>query len=79
MKTFKTSDIQLATYLKINGFRITNVVVGTKGRGIFTFENINRAFIFDFNQKTALVEPIEFSNQMKLLINLIRSKGEICQ
>lgn len=41
MKTFQTHDIYLSSALKINGFRLIDLIRDEKGRGIFVFEDRN--------------------------------------
>jgi len=41
MQTFQTTDLYLASALKINGFRLIDLERDEKGRGVFFFEERN--------------------------------------
>ena len=52
--------------LKVKGVKIINIEVKDK-RGVFTFENVIREYIIDFNNGAAAVEPSEYANKMSQL------------
>lgn len=39
MKTFHTTDLYLASALKIHGFRLIDLMKDERGRGLFVFED----------------------------------------
>lgn len=63
---YTTSHIPLAAYLKVKGMKIINIEVKEK-RGVFTFENVVRELIIDFNNGSASIEPGEYAEKMSQL------------
>ena len=63
---YTTTHVPLAAYLKVKGARIVNIEIKDK-RGTFTFENVNRDLIIDFNNGSAVVEPGEYASKMSHL------------
>lgn len=63
---YTTSHVPLAAYLKVKGVKIINIVI-TDRRGTFTFVDVDRNYIIDFNNGEALVEPGEYSAKMSQL------------
>jgi len=66
LENYTTSHVPLAAYLKVKGVRIINICVKEK-RGVFSFENVPREFIIDFNNGAANVEPAEYADKMSQL------------
>ena len=66
LEQYVTSHVPLAAYLKVKGVKIINIEVKDK-RGVFTFENVIREYIIDFNNGEATVEPSEYANKMSQL------------
>lgn len=66
LEQYVTSHVPLAAYLKVKGVKIINIEVKDK-RGVFTFENVIREYIIDFNNGEAAVEPAEYANKMSQL------------
>lgn len=63
---YTTSHIPLAAFLKVRHVRIININVIDR-RGVFTFENVPRELIIEFNNGEALVEPAEYADKMSQL------------
>lgn len=71
IKTFKTSDINLASCLKLKNYNLTSIeVVGSKGT--FIFENVDQDFVNEYNLGKVLVEPVTFNNTIKQLTTSVR-------
>ncbi len=74
-KTFKTSDLHLATALKLHGFKLITVNKDFQsGRGIFIFEDESRrpVFVQDFFEGSlqgSLKKYISMWADLKALIN----------
>lgn len=66
LDTYITSHVPLAAYLKVKGARIINIEVKER-RGVFTFENVDRDLIINFNNGDALVEPGDYATRMSQL------------
>lgn len=62
----ETSDIVLASTLKIKGFRLERIEKDGK-RGIFCFADVDVQILNEYNLGQTLVEPIEFNNAIKAL------------
>lgn len=69
---YKTSDIVLASCLKINGFILDTIELDSTGKGTFVFTGVNDEFIHDFDLGKVLVEPIGFNNTLKQLTTSVR-------
>ena len=63
---YTTSHVPLAAYLKVKGVRIINIMVKDR-RGCFTFADVNRDLVIDFNNGAASVEPAEYADKMSQL------------
>jgi len=69
---YKTSDIVLASCLKINGFELDTIEIDSSGRGTFVFINTTPEFIQQFDLGKLLVEPVAFNNTLKQLTTSVR-------
>jgi hypothetical protein len=68
---YKTSDIVLASYLRLSGHEITRIEkVGLKGTFVFT--NIDDELIQAYDFGRAKVEPVAFNNTIKSLTTAVR-------
>jgi hypothetical protein len=68
---YKTSDIVLASYLRLSGNEITRIEkVGMKGTFVFT--NIDDDLIQAYDFGRARVEPVAFNNTIKSLTTAVR-------
>lgn len=63
---YTTSHVPLAAYLKVCGTKIVNIEVKDR-RGVFTFENVDRDLIINFNNGAAMTEPGEYADKMSQL------------
>lgn len=72
---YKTTDIVLASYLRITGYSMdTPEIVGNKGT--FIFKHVDQLVIDNFLCGNAKVEPVQFNNILRSLTVLIRRKIE---
>lgn len=69
---YRTSDIVLASCLKINGFELETIDVDSHGRGTFVFINTTSEFIQQFDLGKLSVEPVAFNNTLKQLTTSVR-------
>lgn len=69
---YKTSDIVLASCLKINGFPLDTIELDSTGKGTFVFNDVTDEFIHSFDLGKVLVEPISFNNTLKQLTTSVR-------
>lgn len=68
---YKTSDIVLASYLRLSGIEIARIEkVGMKGT--FVFENVDDELIQSYDFGRARVEPVAFNNAIKSLTTAVR-------
>lgn len=68
---YKTSDIVLASYLRLNGYEILRIEkAGLKGT--FVFENVSDDHIQEYDFGRARVEPVAFNNAIKSLTTAVR-------
>jgi len=71
MESFKTSDIVLASVLRLNDIELINIeVLGNKGTFIFT--NVDPEFLTQYDLGKASVEPVAFNNMIKQLTTSVR-------
>lgn len=66
LDTYTTNHVPLAAYLKVKGVRIINIEVKDR-KGYFTFENVNRDYVIEFNNGEASVEPADYATRMSQL------------
>ena len=71
MLDYKTSDIVLAAFLKINGCDMDRIEKQGQ-RGTFVFKNVDPALVSDYDLGKARVEPIIFNNTIKQLTTSVR-------
>lgn len=72
---YKTSHIPLATYLKISGVAIVNVSCANH-RATYTFSNVPRELIIEFNAGRATVEPARYASEMSHLTQTAKRLSE---
>jgi len=75
---YKTTDIVLATCLKMQGYKIEKITVEGR-RGTFIFVDIDQSALDEFNYDGVRVEPKEFHNCVRNLtgtINRMITNGE---
>jgi hypothetical protein len=69
---YKTSDIVLASCLKIQGFVLDTIDVDSNGRGTFIFDAVEDSFLHNFDLGKVMVEPVTFNNTIKQLTTSVR-------
>lgn len=62
---FRTSEIQLATYLRYIGITVQAVIKVSDYRAEFLFHNVDRSTLDDFNADKATVEPKMYASIMR--------------
>ena len=68
---FRTTDIVLAAFLRLNGCSMLTIdKVGQ--RGTFVFVNVSDDLIKTYDLGNALVEPVAFNNMIKMLTTSVR-------
>lgn len=67
IKVFRTSDMPLVAYLRCKGFCILELKKVTQFKVEFSFENVDRDMVTEFNSGNASVEPIQFAGMMRHL------------
>lgn len=68
---YKTTDIILAAYLRLNECIMLGIEkVGQ--RGTFIFENVHEDLIRTYDLGQAFVEPVAFNNMVKQLTTSVR-------
>lgn len=74
MQVYSTTDIVLAAYLKVKGFRIQKIdKSGTMGT--FYFDGVDDDVLNEFHLGQSLVEPVAFNNAVKFLTTSVRRMG----
>ena len=71
MTQFRTPDIVLASFLRLNGCQMTGIEKQGQ-KGTFVFEDVSDELIQDFDLGKALVEPVSFNNMIKQLTTSVR-------
>lgn len=69
---YKTSDIVLASCLKLNQYKLKTIVIEATGKGVFVFENVDDDFLQKYNLGQVLVEPVIFNNTIRQLTTSVR-------
>lgn len=70
-KEYRTTDIVLAASLRVHNFKMTLIEV-TGNRGTFIFENVDDAFLTQYDLSKCSVEPVAFNNAIKQLTTSVR-------
>jgi hypothetical protein len=71
MVEYKTSDIVLAAFLKINGCDIQRIEKQGQ-KGTFVFSNVSLDLVSDYDLGKARVEPVVFNNTIKQLTTSVK-------
>jgi hypothetical protein len=71
LRHHETSDIVLAAYLKVKGFKLDKIEK-QGNRGIFFFADVDVDNLNEFNLGQASVEPVLFNNAIKALTTATR-------
>jgi hypothetical protein len=71
---FRTTDLALAAYLTINGYRVCRTEVDAHGKGTFIISDQpdRPTRVLEFFNRRAEVEPLAFLDQVKTLKALLR-------
>jgi hypothetical protein len=69
---YKTTDIVLAAYLKLNNCALVNIEKNMQ-QGTFVFVNVPVDYIKTYQLGNAIVEPRMFNNMIKHLSNSVRT------
>lgn len=68
---YKTSDIVLAAYLKLNGCQMLGIEKQGQ-KGTFVYEHVSTELITTYDLGKAQVEPVAFNNAIKQLTTSVR-------
>lgn len=68
---YKTTDIVLAAFLKLNGQQIVEIEKQGQ-KGTFVFTNVDETLIRTYDLSQALVEPVALNNTIKQLTTSVR-------
>ena len=68
---YKTSDIVLAAFLRLNGCKMLEIEKQGQ-KGTFVFESVNDSLIRDYDLGKGAVEPVAFNNAIKSLTTSVR-------
>lgn len=71
MIIFKTSDLHLASFLRLNGYNLDNIVIFER-RGEFHFHDVNQELVDQYFLEQTTVEPIAFMNAVRSLSTAVR-------
>lgn len=66
---FRTSDLALTAYLKLNGLELEDVASIGRQKAVFVFKDTDhrQRLIMDFFNREAKVDPLEYLHVMKSL------------
>jgi hypothetical protein len=67
--SYVTTDILLASVLRLLDYKLELIKTVGKGRAAFYFVNVSRQVLFDFDAQQLSVEPIAF-NQMRVNLSI---------
>ncbi len=70
-KEYRTTDIVLAAYLRINHYTMLNIEKQGQ-KGTFVFDNVDEEAIKTYFLGIAVVEPIAFNNAIKQLATSVK-------
>ncbi len=72
---FKTTDIILAAFLRLNGFSLVRIEK-QGNKGTFVFDDVDETLVHTYDYGNALVEPVAFNNMIKQLTTSVRRMPE---
>jgi hypothetical protein len=72
---FKTTDIILAAYLRLNGFSLVRIEK-QGNKGTFVFDDVDEDVVNTYDFGNARVEPVAFNNMVKQLTTSVRRMQE---
>jgi len=70
-RDFSTTDIVLAAYLKVKGFRLVEILKNGN-KGTFVFTDIDEDLIDEYDLGQALVEPKKLNYEIRMLTTSCR-------
>lgn len=65
LSEYKTFDLAMAAFLKLNGYTVTKVEKKDGRTAEFYFENVDRDKIREYNNGLGTVEPKDFATMMR--------------
>jgi hypothetical protein len=68
---YKTSDIVLAAFLKLNGAVLLRIDKQGQ-KGTFVFDGVDLALVASYDLGNARVDPVNFNNTIKQLTTSVR-------
>ncbi len=71
MESFKTTDIVLASVLRLNDIELIDIEI-SGNKGTFIFTNIDDEFLIQYDLGKCIVEPVAFNNMVKQLTTSVR-------
>lgn len=71
VKQYRTSDIVLAAYLRLQGCQITGIEKQGQ-KGTFVFQDVDDTLLKEYDLGNASVEPVAFNNTIKQLTTSVR-------
>ena len=74
MKEYKTTDIVLAAYLKLNGYTMLRIEKQGQ-KGTFVFNDVAEDVLNAYDLGNGVVEPVTFNNAIKQLTTSVRRMG----
>lgn len=71
---YKITDLSLAAFLKVKGFKLSRIHRGADGKGVFVFEDRpgREELVLKFINREELVEPIAFLAELRYLKGMVR-------
>jgi len=74
IENFKTTDIILASVLKLKGYTMSDIE-RNGNKGTFVFTDVNQDDVKEFDLGKTRVEPVTFNNAIKQLTTSVRRMG----
>lgn len=71
LSLYKTTDIVLAAYLRLNGHPIAEIQKNGP-KGTFVFAGVDESLLRSYDLGKAAVEPVAFNNMIKQLTTSVR-------
>jgi hypothetical protein len=71
MDTYKTTDIILASFLRLSGYQMIQIELNGS-KGTFCFEQVDDDILTEYDLGNCRVEPVTFNNTIKQLTTSVR-------
>ncbi len=71
MDRYKTTDIVLAAYLRVQGYAMMDIELNGQ-KGTFCFADVEDHVLTDYDLGNCRVEPVAFNNTIKQLTTSVR-------